>query len=89
MEEGMHIDKEEKPHPANPLLPIVENLMSTALSGHKWKAILPEELMMLLRKRMMDGGIRETERHWLILKKKLTKCDTMEACLMVLEEVLF
>jgi hypothetical protein len=88
---GMHIEvlRPEKIMVVNPLMPIIETLMSTVLSGHNWKQYTVDGVWTLVRTMMKEKGIPASERHYLMLKRKMAKCTSMEACLTILGEMLF
>ena len=89
--DGMHIEKLKptKPIVINPLLPIVEELMSTYLNGHNWKQYTVTEIRMKIKELLLEKEIPLTERHYISLDKKLQKVDSTEKCLSILEKVLF
>lgn len=88
---GMHIEilKPDKPVEANPMVSIVENLLSTTLSGHAWKKFTPSNIIELIDTAAKEKGIQESEKHYLLLKRKLTKCTNIEKCLEALSKSLF
>jgi hypothetical protein len=83
---GMHIENYGmKDHdPVNPLIPIIEDMFSHELHESSWKNYTVEKTIDLLKKKMKEKGLALTERHYVLLRKKLGKCTKMEQCLVVL-----
>jgi hypothetical protein len=75
--------------PDNPLVPVIESILSSELSGNGWRGYTKEKLEILIRDRANIFGINPESRHLRVLVRKLSKCDTIEKCLLKIEEVLF
>jgi hypothetical protein len=88
---GMHIEKYGlgKPEPVNPVSPIVESLFKNELHDHAWKAYTKDKLIELIKAKVKENGLKLTERHYMLLKRKLDRCKNMEACLTVLTDFAF
>ena len=92
--DGMHTESLEPPKPpsANPMVPIIEELFSTVLSGDHWRQftmVTPDSFILMVQDKAKERGLSPTERHLSVLIRKLTKCDTTRKCLEVLGEQLY
>lgn len=81
--------KKPKEFSANPLIPVIEGLMSNELSGDGWRKHTLESLKTFIDVKVNEAGIKDNDRHLLLLRKKLTKCASIKDILLVLEEQLF
>jgi hypothetical protein len=83
---GMHLETYGlgEHEPVNPLIPIIEEMFSNELHEHSWKKYTVEKVLELIKTKMKERGLNQSERHFLLLKKQLTKCKKMEECLEIL-----
>lgn len=65
---------------------LVEYLISVELSGEKWRKFTINQLILLIDEKSIERGIPKNDRHLILLKRKLTKCDSIEKGLLILGE---
>jgi hypothetical protein len=82
-EETLHPPKEWEP---NKVSGIIIGLLSNELSGNKWKQFTIELCGKLLEKKYEEHGVKKTERHRLLVTKKINKATTMEGLLTILSD---
>jgi hypothetical protein len=88
---GMQIEFLKAPveEPINPLVPIIETLMSNVLGGSMWRKYSVADVQSHITSLMAIHSIPKTDKHYILLERKLNRCTNMEQCLTILEEVLF
>ena len=91
MNEGMHLEKYGlgESDPINPLIPLIEEMFSNELHEHSWKKYTVEKTTELLKSKMKEKGISFTDRHYVLLKRKISKCKNMVDCLTILTEAAY
>jgi hypothetical protein len=80
------LKKEEDP--LNPLIPIIEDMFSNELHESQWRRYTVEKTIELLKEKMKNKDIKFTERHYLLLKRRIDRCKKMEDCLKILTDTI-
>lgn len=80
MKSGMHIEtlKPEQQQSPDPVNPIIEHFFSTSLSGSNWRKIDKDSFVKDFEDKLIESRIPLNDKHYIMLKRKLGKCMTME-----------
>ena len=70
----------------NPLIPIIEDMFSHELHESNWKNFTISSTIDLLKTKMLEKEIKITDRHFLLLNRKLKKCKNIKECLQILTD---